>query len=79
MEGLVQETTELKISARNRFRGVVESLETGDIMARVKVRAQEPPLITAVISKEAVEDLGMRPGDKVEVIVKATSVMIAKE
>jgi len=79
MEGLVQETTELKISARNRFRGVVESVEIGDIMARVKVRVQEPPLITAVISKEAVEDLGMRPGDKVEAIVKATSVMIAKE
>jgi len=44
----------------------------------VKIKIQKPTTITAVITKEAVEDLKLKPGDKVEAIVKSTSVMIAK-
>jgi molybdate transport system regulatory protein len=43
------------------------------------VKIQTPITITALISKEAAEDLALKPGDKVETIVKATEVIVAKE
>lgn len=69
----------MKLSARNRFEGTIESVDVGIITAKVKIKIQKPTTITAVITKEAVEDLKLKPGDKVEAIVKSTSVMIAKE
>jgi len=73
------EAVGLKISARNRLRGKVQSVEKGVITAKVKVRIEEPVVITAIISKEAVEELDIKPGNQVEAVVKATEVMIAKE
>ncbi len=68
----------LKLSARNRFKGKVLSVEKGVITAKVKVEVKVPVTITAVITKEAVEDLDIKVGDEVEAIVKSTEVMIAK-
>jgi len=73
------EAVGLKISARNRLKGVVKSVEKGDIVAKVKVEITSPATITALISREAVEDLDIKTGDKVEAVIKATEVMIAKE
>lgn len=69
----------MKISARNRLKGTVEKVEKGPITSLVKIEVQMPVTITAVISKEAVEDLDLKPGDKVEAVIKATDVMVAKE
>jgi len=68
----------LKLSARNRFKGKVLSVEKGVITAKVKVEVKVPVTITAVITKEAVEDLDIKVGDEVEAIMKSTEVMIAK-
>ena len=68
----------LKLSARNRFKGKVLSVEKGVITAKVKVEVKVPVTITAVITKEAVEDLDIKVGDEVEAIIKSTEVMIAK-
>ncbi|MGD0996341.1 MAG: TOBE domain-containing protein [Candidatus Bathyarchaeia archaeon] len=68
----------LKLSARNRFKGKVVSVEKGIITAKVKVEVKMPVTVTAVITKEAVEDLDIKVGDEVEAIVKSTEVMIAK-
>jgi len=68
----------LKLSARNRFKGKVVSVEKGVITAKVKVEVKVPVTVTAVITKEAVEDLDIKVGDEVEAIVKSTEVMIAK-
>jgi molybdate transport system regulatory protein len=69
----------LKISARNRLKGVVKSVEMGDIIAKVKLEVKTPAVVTALISREAVEDLNIKVGDSVEAVIKATEVMIAKE
>ncbi len=69
----------LKISARNRFKGTVESIDKGPVTSKVKIRIQTPATITAVITKEAVDDLELKLGDEVEAVIKATEVMIAKE
>ncbi|MGC8849642.1 MAG: TOBE domain-containing protein [Candidatus Bathyarchaeia archaeon] len=73
------EAVGLKISARNRLKGVVKSVEKGDVVAKVRVEVNVPATITALISTEAVEDLDIKVNDKVEAVIKATEVMIAKE
>jgi len=72
------EVLELKISARNQLKGKVVSIEKDGITAKVKVEIKAPAIITAVITKEAVEDLGVKVGDEVSAVVKSTEVMIAK-
>lgn len=68
----------LKINARNRFKGKVIAVEKDGVTAKVKVEVKVPGTVTAIISKEAVDDLKIKVGDDVEAIVKATEVMIAK-
>jgi molybdate transport system regulatory protein len=68
----------LKISARNHLKGRVKAVEKGDIAAKVKIEIATPAVITLSISREVIEDLGIKVGDWVEAVVKATEVMIAK-
>jgi len=72
------EAVGLKISARNRLKGKVVAVEKEAVTAKVKVKIVVPVVVTALISREAVEDLKIRVGDEVEAVVKATEVMIAK-
>jgi molybdopterin-binding protein len=62
-------------SARNRFDGVVRSVEVGGVMALVEMEAG-PFLITAAITRDSVQELGLAPGVTATAFVKATSVMI---
>ena len=73
------EAVGLKISARNRLKGTIKSVEKGAVAAKVKIEIETPVVVTALISKEAVEELDIKAGDKAEAVVKATEVMIAKE
>ena len=62
-------------SARNRFAGVVRSVEVDGVMALVEIEAG-PHLVTAAVTRDSVEELGLVPGVKATAMVKATSVMI---
>ena len=68
----------LKISARNQLKGKVVSIEKDGITAKVKVEIKVPTVVTAVITKEAVEEIGVKVGDEVNAVIKSTEVMIAK-
>jgi molybdate transport system regulatory protein len=72
------EVIELKLSARNNFKGKIIAVEKGVITAKVKIEVTVPTTITAVITKEAVEDLDLKVGDTVTAIVKSTEVIIGK-
>jgi molybdopterin-binding protein len=63
------------LSARNRFTGTVRSVEVDGVMALVEIEAG-PHLITAAITRDAVEELGLVPGAPAVAAVKATSVMV---
>ena len=65
------------LSARNRFPGRVVSVETGAVMALVEIEAG-PHRITAAITKDAVEELGLAEGVRATATVKATSVMVER-
>ena len=73
------EAVGLKISARNRLKGIVKDVEKGDVTASVRIEIRTPVVVTALISREAVEELGIKPNDDVEAVIKATEVMIAKQ
>jgi len=62
-------------SARNRFPGVVRSVEVDGVMALVEIEAG-PFLVTAAVTRDSVEELGLAPGVPATATVKATSVMI---
>ena len=72
------EAVGLKISARNRLKGKVLTVEKERLTAKIKVQITIPTIVTALISREAAEDLGIKVGDEVEAVIKATEVMIAK-
>jgi molybdopterin-binding protein len=69
----------LKLSTRNLLKGRVTGVEEGIIMAKVKISIETPAVITAVITKEAVDELNIKQGDNVLAMIKATSVSVAKE
>ncbi|NYB27071.1 MAG: TOBE domain-containing protein [Methanobacteriaceae archaeon] len=69
----------MKISARNMLKGTVEDVELGAVMASIKIEVDSPGLVTALITKESAEKLGLKKGDKVTAIIKATEVMVGKE
>lgn len=74
-----QPLTPMRLSARNAVVGDVVSVEKGAVAALVKVDVKQPFTITSMITKEAAEDLKLKKGDQVKVIVKATEVIIAKD
>jgi molybdate transport system regulatory protein len=67
-----------KLSARNRIGARITGIEKGDITSLVKMVTAKPIGLTSIISKEAVEDLGLQEGDEVEAIIKSTEVMVGK-
>jgi molybdopterin-binding protein len=64
-------------SARNRFAGVVRSVEADGVMALVEIEAG-PFLVTAAITRDSVEELGLAAGVRATAVVKATSVMVER-
>jgi molybdopterin-binding protein len=69
----------LKLSARNRLKGIVEDVEEGVVTAKVRIKIRGPAVITAVVTKDAVKDLEIKVGDSVEAIIKSTEVIIGKD
>ncbi len=67
-----------ELSARNRFRGVVRQVEIDGFLARVEIDVTEPSRVVAIITREAVEELGLKPGVGATAIVKSTSVMVER-
>ena len=66
------------ISARNRFRGVVRSVEVDGLLARIEIDVTEPARVVAIVTRESAEELGLRPGASAAGVVKATSVMVER-
>ncbi len=66
------------VSGRNRLRGVVEEVRREGLVAQVRLRIGEQWL-TAVITRDALDELGLKRGDEATALVKATEVMIARE
>jgi molybdate transport system regulatory protein len=73
------EALHLKISTMNKLKGEVKRLEKGDIAASVRIDVETPTVITALITKNAVDELDLKIGDEIEAVIKSTEVMVAKK
>jgi molybdopterin-binding protein len=74
----VRHRTRARASARNRFAGTVRSVEVEGVMALVELEAG-PFLVTAAITRDSVDELGLEAGVAATATVKATSVMIERD
>ena len=68
----------MALSARNQLPGIVEEVQIGDIVAHVVVKVGDH-LIESVITRNSAQDLDLKKGDAVKVVVKSTEVMIQKD
>ena len=66
------------LSARNRFRGIVRSVEVDGLLARVEIDVTEPSRVVAIVTRESVEELGLKAGASAAGVVKSTSVMVER-
>jgi molybdopterin-binding protein len=67
----------MAISVRNKLAGTVKEVKLGTVMAEIIVKVGDTQLVSA-ITRDAAEDLALKTGDNVTVLVKSTSVMIQK-
>ena len=65
-----------QMSARNRFSGIVRDVRVEGLMAQVEMVVTEPAVLTAIVTADAVEELGIKPGNHVVAVIKSTSVMV---
>jgi molybdopterin-binding protein len=68
----------IAISGRNQLHGIVEEIRTEGLLAQVRLRIGDERL-TAVITRDAVEELGLKRGQAALAVIKSTEVMIARE
>ena len=67
-----------RMSARNHFRGVVRDVKVDGLLAQVEIDVTEPARVVAIITRDAAEELGLKPGMSAAAVVKATSVMVER-
>jgi len=65
------------LSARNHLKGTVDEVLQGDVLTHVTVRVGDS-LIESVITRRSAEEMGLKKGDSVTAVVKATEVMLSK-
>jgi molybdopterin-binding protein len=69
----------MKISARNQLKGKVVSVTKGATTAHVKIEIAGGNIVTASITNEAVDELGLKVGGAATAIIKASEVLVAVE
>ena len=78
VDRLSAETPHSGLSARNRFVGTVSSVEVDGLMAQVEIVVTEPTRVVALVTRGAVEELGLKVGMPATALVKSTSVMVER-
>ena len=66
----------MTLSARNHLKGIVDEVQLGDLLAYITVRMGDS-VVESVITRRSAEELGLKKGDSVTAVVKATEVMIS--
>lgn len=68
----------MPLSARNQLEGKVVAVKLGEIMAHIDVKVGKSH-VESVITRRSAEELGLKKGDKVKVVIKSTEVMLQKD
>jgi molybdopterin-binding protein len=76
IERLRGEPGSARLSARNRFNGVITDIKVDGLLAQVEMVVTDPVRLVALVTRDAIEELELRPGMSATAIVKSTSVMV---
>ena len=68
----------MKLSARNQLKGVISEVRRGAVTTIVKIEVKHPAIISASITNEAADDLGLKVGEQAFAIIKASEVIVGK-
>ncbi len=68
----------MKVGARNRIIGKITDVKKGTLMCLVKVEIPAAAKMASVMTLESLEELGVKKGDEVEIVVKAVNVLLMK-
>ena len=63
----------MSLSARNQLKGTIEEIQLGGVMAHGE------NLIESVITRKSVDEMSLKVGDAVQVVIKSTEVMLQKD
>jgi molybdopterin-binding protein len=69
--------TIVTLSGRNQLRGIIEEVRVEGLLAQVRLRVGDQTL-TAIITRDAVDELKLKRGDEALAVIKATEVMIGR-
>jgi molybdopterin-binding protein len=69
----------MKIGARNQLTGEITEIKRGTVMGEVKLTIPAQSNMASVMTLESIDDLDLRTGDRVRIIVKAINVLLLKE
>ena len=69
----------MRIGARNQITGEITEIKRGAVMGEVKLKIPAQSNMASVMTLESIDDLDLRPGDRVRVIVKAINVLLVKD
>ena len=69
----------MKFGARNQIVATVSKVKTGDVMSQIDLQVDGPAAMSSVMTTESLQELGIAPGNKVRVIIKAIHVLVARE
>jgi molybdopterin-binding protein len=66
------------LSARNRLPGIVSAVQVDGLLAQVEIQVTDPVHVVAIVTRDSIEELGLKPGMPATAVVKATSVMVER-
>lgn len=69
----------MKFGARNQLIGTVKDIKKGNVMCQVKLEIPGGSTMSSVMTVDSVNDLNLKNGDQVKVVVKAINVLLVKE
>jgi len=69
----------MKYGAKNKITARVADVKTGDVMCQVNLVVDAGAEMSSVMTMDSLKELGLQPGDKVRVVVKAVNVLLVKE
>lgn len=69
----------MKYGARNQINGEVKAIKRGTVMSQVKVEVPANAVLESVMTLDSLDELGLKEGDRVRVVVKAVNVLLIRE
>lgn len=69
----------MKYGAKNQLTGTVREIKRGTVMSQVNLDISADSSMSSVLTLESLDDLDIKEGDQVKVIVKAVNVLLVKE